>query len=192
VRVLDARTGAPLSTVKLQAAPTALAVDERRGRVYVVSAATGTLSLLDARSGALLAARRIDPFASAAYAATDALAVDEARDRLYLTTWGPMERGPGGLALRGNGTLNVLDARTGALRRRIAVGVAPQAVAVEEGSGLVMVANRGGVVVHTSDGWGATWIGRLRAWLPWLGRFTTPAPSLSRVPGSVSVIDIGP
>jgi DNA-binding beta-propeller fold protein YncE len=189
VRVLDTRRGVPLLTVTLDAAPSALAMDARRGRVFVVSAAAGTLSLLDAQTGALLATRRIDPVASAAYARPDALAVDEARDRLYLSTSRPREQGPRGPTLRGNGTLYVLDAVTGALWRRITVRVAPQAIAVEEDSGRVVVVNRGGVVMRLPDGWNEPWLGRLRTWLPWLGRLAPPAPSITRVAGSVSLID---
>jgi DNA-binding beta-propeller fold protein YncE len=191
VRVLDARSGALVRTITLDAAPSALAVDARRGRVYVASASAGTLSLLDARTGALLRTLRIDPSASLAYTLPDALAVDETRDRVYLSTWGPLEQGASGLTLRGDGMLYVLDARSGAVRRQIAVGVAPQAIAVDEASGHVVVVNRGGVVSRMPDGWGEQWLGRLRSWLPWLGRFATPAPSLIRVPGSVSVIAAG-
>jgi DNA-binding beta-propeller fold protein YncE len=192
VRVLDARSGAPLRTVTLPAAPSALAVDERRGRVYVISAAAGLLSLLDARTGALLATRRVDPFASAAYARPDALAVDEARDRVYLSTDGPLGPGPRGPTLRGNGTLYVVDARTGAVLRRIAVGVAPQAVAVDARSGRVVVLNGGGEVLRPLADWSAPWIGRLRQWLPELGRGAPPQPTTERAPGSVSLIDGAP
>ncbi len=117
--------------------------------------------------------------------------MDEARDQVYLSTLGPMEWGPRGLTLRGNGTLYVLDARTGAPIRRIAVGVAPRAIAVDAASGRVVVVNGGGVVLRAPSGWGEPWIGRLRAWLPWLGRFTTPAQVLARMPGSISVIETG-
>jgi DNA-binding beta-propeller fold protein YncE len=190
VRVVDTRSGVVLRTVTLAATPSGLAVDERRGRLYVVSGA-GTLSLRDARTGTLLATQQVDPSADLGPPLPVALAVDERRDRVYLTTWGPLAPGPQGPTPRGNGTLYALDALTGAVLRRIAVGVAPQAVAVEEGSGRVVVVNRGGVVIHTADGWGELWIGRLRSWLPWLGRYSAPAPTLTDVPGSVSVIAAG-
>jgi DNA-binding beta-propeller fold protein YncE len=192
VRMLDARTGAPLRTVTLEAAPSALAVDERRGRIYVISAAAGTLSLLDAQTGAPLATRRIDPTADPSFALPDALAVDEVRDRVYLSTFGPLGPGLHGRTLRGNGTLYVLEARTGAVLRRIAVGVAPVAVAVDERSGQVVVVNGGGEVLRAPADWGALWIGRLRQWLPWLGRGAAPQPTTERVSGSVSVIDGAP
>lgn len=190
VSVLDVHDGTLLRTIPLGGQPTTLAVDERRARVYVACAAAGTLSLLDARSGTLLATRRVDPFASAAYTLPDALAVDAARDRVYLSTDGPLVPGPRGLTLRGNGMLYVLDARTGTVVRRITVGVAPQAVAVDESSGRVVVINSGGEVLHWADGWLEEGLRRLRVWLPWLSRVTPSAPSITRVPGSVSVLDL--
>jgi DNA-binding beta-propeller fold protein YncE len=75
LHVLDARTGAPLALVSVGMAPNAIAVDERRNRVYVVNAGShdaygtagstsivirapiygpGGLSVLDATSGRLL------------------------------------------------------------------------------------------------------------------------------------------
>lgn len=179
----------PAQTMPLGTSPDAVALDPRFGVAFVASASAGTVSLLDARSGTLLATRRVDPFASSVYTLPDALAVDAARDRVYLSTYGPLAPGPRGLTLRGNGLLYVLDARTGATLRRIAVGVAPQAVAVEAGSGLVVVVNGGGEVVHRADGWAAAWLERLRSWVPWLRRLPALAPSFSRVPGSVSVLD---
>jgi hypothetical protein len=85
--------------------------------------------------------------------------------------------------------LEVRDARSGVLRRRLAVGVAPQAVAVDTGNGRVVVANGGGVVASAVQGWGVVWLGRLRVWLPWLDRLAPPTPAIVRVTGSVSVID---
>jgi DNA-binding beta-propeller fold protein YncE len=192
VEVLDARDGTLLRAVHLGGQPTALAVDERRARVYVADAAAGTLSLLDAASGTVLVTRRIDPFASAASASPEALAVDAARDRVYLSTTGPLGPGPRGPLPSGTGTLDVLEARTGAVLRRIAVGVAPRAVVVDERSGQVVLVNSGGEVLRPPADWGALWIGRLRQWLPWLGRGAAPQPTTERVPGSVSLIGGAP
>jgi YVTN family beta-propeller protein len=168
VSVLDAHDGTLRRTVTVGPQPTTLAVDERRGRVYVVNAGDGTLSLLDARSGTLLHTVHVDPTPSLDYPLPDALAVDAARDH------------------------DVLDARTGALRQRITVGVAPQAVAVEEGSGCVVVVNRGDAVVHPADDWLAQGVRRLRMWLPWpwLGWIAPRLPDVSRVPGSMDVINV--
>lgn len=184
--LLDAASGALLRTVAVGRFPTALAVDERRGLVYVVNAGEGTLSLLDARTGALRRTLRVVDRANGLFAVPPyALAVDEARDRLYLSTWGAQESVDG--ALRGPGTLDVLDARTGALLRRLTVGVAPLAVAVEPRSGRVVVLDEGGAV-RASDDWLASWLRQLGTWLPWL-RQSAPAPSSRVVPGSVSVLD---
>jgi YVTN family beta-propeller protein len=189
VSALDAHNGTLLRTITIGDQPTALAVDERRGRAYVVDADAGTLSLLDATGGTLLRTVRVDPTPSLAYPLPCALAVDEARDRVYLSTWGPLVPAHNELTLRGMGTLYVLDARTGTVLRRIAVGVAPVAVAVEEVSGRIVVVNYGGVVARNTDGWSEQWTRRLRAWLPWLGRLAAPASPSIRVPGSVSMID---
>jgi hypothetical protein len=86
----------------------------------------------------------------------------------------------------------VLDARTGTVRRHIAVGVAPRAVGVDERSGQVVVVNGGGEVLRAPADWGALWLGRLRQWLPWLGRGAAPQPTTEHVPGSVSLIDGAP
>jgi YVTN family beta-propeller protein len=192
VSLLDAHDGTLLRTITIGGQPTALAVlavDERRGRVYVINADDGTLSLLDATGGTLLRTVRVDATPSLVYPLPYTLAVDQARDRVYLSTWGGLGPSYEGIALRGNGTLYVLDARTGTVLRRIEVGVAPVAVAVEEVSGRIVVVNHGGVVARNTDGWSEQWTRRLRAWLPWLGRLAAPASPPIRVPGSVSVID---
>jgi hypothetical protein len=85
----------------------------------------------------------------------------------------------------------VLDARTGAVLYRIAVGVAPQAIAEEESSERVVVVNRGGAVVHPADDWLAQGARRLQARLPWLERLAPRPPSNYHAPGSVSLITLG-
>ena len=186
--MLDAHDGTLLRAVTIGGQPTALAVDERRGRVYVVNAGEGTLCLLDARSGTLLHTVPVDPTPNPDYVLPDTLAVDAARDRVYLSTWGPLVRVQGGLTVRGAGLLSVLDARTGALLRRLTVGVAPQAVAVDQRSGRVVVVNAGGVV-RAPQSWLTAWTQGARASLPWLGRVAPSPPPHALVPGSVSVID---
>jgi len=60
VTVIDARTGRVLRDVAVGAAPSALAVDERGGHVFVVNSGTaftqdaGSVSMLNSVSGALL------------------------------------------------------------------------------------------------------------------------------------------
>jgi hypothetical protein len=55
------------TTVTLGGRLTALAVDVRRGRVYVVNVDAGTLSLLDAANGTLLRTVTVDPTPSLVY-----------------------------------------------------------------------------------------------------------------------------
>ena len=189
INIFDAHDGTLLRTVTLRGEPDVLAVDERRGRVFVVDARDGTMIVLDAASGALVRTIRVDPTPNAVYPPPYALAVDEAHDGVYLSTWGALTPVAGqGLTLAGAGTLVVLDARTGAVRERITVGVAPQTVAVD--GGRVVVVNGGGEVAQGA-GWlaqGAQW---LWARLPWLGRVAPPPPATERVQGSVSLIEAG-
>jgi DNA-binding beta-propeller fold protein YncE len=58
VSMLDAHTGRLLRTVRISADPHHIALDERIGRVYVLSDDT-TLSVIDTRTGALLATRTL-------------------------------------------------------------------------------------------------------------------------------------
>src|ERR687885_1197271 len=53
VSTVDLSTGAVLGTTPVGRAPQVLAVDTRTGRVFVVNTGGGTVSVLDARSGAL-------------------------------------------------------------------------------------------------------------------------------------------
>jgi DNA-binding beta-propeller fold protein YncE len=61
VSMLDAHTGRVLRTVRISADPHHIALDERIGRVYVLSD-DSTLSVIDTRTGALLATRTLRPF----------------------------------------------------------------------------------------------------------------------------------
>jgi len=109
------------------------------------------------------------------------------RDRVYVTTWGGLDRAG---VPTGNGRLSILDARTGAVRHVIAVGVAPRAVAVEAGGGRIVVVDGGGTV-HRPQSWTDQWTRQVEAWLPWLDRTASRPADVSPVPGDVRVIDIG-
>jgi DNA-binding beta-propeller fold protein YncE len=61
VSMLDAHTGRLLRTVRISAEPHHIALDERIGRVYVLSDDT-TLSVIDTHTGALLATRTLRHF----------------------------------------------------------------------------------------------------------------------------------
>jgi DNA-binding beta-propeller fold protein YncE len=188
VRVFDTRRGALLRAVRVGAAPWSMAVDEPAGRVFVATAGDHSLSTLDARTGRLLHTTRLDggsnPLATDPYA----MAVDAARDRLYVAQWGRLDVSG---HFESRGTLSILEARTGALLRRIAVGVTPQAMAVDETSGRLVVASGGGEVRRPADVWPALGLGWLRSWLPWLGHLVPRPPAADWVPSSVSVIETG-
>lgn len=175
-----------LRTVRVGGMPTTLAVDERRGRVVVVNAGDGTVRTLDASTGRLLWTRLDGGVSSppwrGAVPTPDALAVDAVRARVYVTRWGPLDRVGRPL---GNGRLAILDARTGRLLQTLAVGIAPLAVAVEAGSGRVVVVNGGGVM-RVSQGWLEQGAQQMSGWVPWLVPQESHAVA---VPGSIDVID---
>ncbi len=97
VAMLDARTGALLRLIGVGVAPGAVAVDGRSGRVFVANAGPvdrlgnasepGTVSVLDARSGAVLRTVTVglDP---------DSIAVDERAGRAFVVSVGGALRTP--------------------------------------------------------------------------------------------------
>jgi len=127
-------------------APGALTVDETTGRAFLlttdVTLNRGAVVVVDTRSGRLLRSMPL-PGAPAA------VALDARTGHVFVSTQGPVTRAIGvtSVTLRpvGPGRVVVLDARTGALLRMVAVGVAPGAVAVDGRSGRVFVANAGPV-----------------------------------------------
>lgn len=126
---------ATIQTTDVGRIPTALAVDSTRGHAFVASGVAGTITMLDAHTGALLRTVRVgrDPSALAVAARTGRLFVaDPLDDRV-----------------------SVLDATSGTLLRSTGVGRAPAAIAVDEATGRVFVANRddGSVsVLDAADG----------------------------------------
>jgi YVTN family beta-propeller protein len=151
-----------------------LAVDTRTGRVFVVNTGDGTVSVLDARSGAFLRTVTIGPNPSA-------MAVDERTGRVFVTLAGPMS--PDGVFMSA-GSVRVLDARSGSILHTVTVGPDPRAVAVDEASGRAFVVGGGGRV-RAADAWGGVLLW-LRRWLPFLPPL---GPRTHSVPGDVAVID---
>jgi YVTN family beta-propeller protein len=176
VSVLDARSGANLRTVAVGARPNAIAVDERRGRVYVVNNGDNSLNILDAHSGT--------PLQTVAVGQNpDAVAVDERKGRVYVASEGTTDAAGNPV---GPGNIEVLDARSGQIMRRVAVGVAPSAVAVDERTGDAFVVNAGGPLSRPSA-W--AWVPRwMRRWLPFLPAWDAQTRT---VPCSLSVVPIG-
>lgn len=176
VSVIDTRTDAVLATTPVGLRPSALVVDEREGHVFVANEEDGTVSMLDAASGAVLRTIAVAPHPSA-------LAVDERRGRIVVASVGPLAAYG---IVRGHGSVCVLDAVTGAVRRSVAVGVGPRSLAVDERSGRIVVVNTGGAV-QPSPGWLDQWLQRLPSWLR---RPPRRAPATTVAPGSVSVITL--
>jgi len=152
LRVLDTTTGALLYTVALGAASgigtSAVAVDQRAGRVFVAREdppggdSSGVVSVLDARSGAVL--RRTTLPRPTARTSPDTL--------LARTTVGIDERtGHAFIAIPGANAVAVLNTHSGALLRTIGVGLAPGGLAVDATQGRVVVANSGVATVSVLD-----------------------------------------
>lgn len=186
VSLLDLRRDTLLRTVPVGGLATNVAVDESDGRAVVagiagacgqVGSAAGHVSVLDARSGALI--RAVDRGAGP-------LAVDTRSGHVVVTVPAATDRAG---TPTGSGHVDVLNARTGDVVRTFSIGVAPVAVAVDTRTGRTIVVNAGGAVrVYVL--WarlGDLWQGApppLRRWLPWL-----PHRALITIPGSVSVLD---
>jgi len=165
VSMFDARTGLLLRTVPVAAFPVDLAVDEHTGHVFVLSQGNGghgTVSMLNARSGAVLATTYVG-------GAPIALAVDERSGRAFVTGAGDGADRKAGvqpvdgmyawlahtsatwLTHQDTGHVTVLDTRSDAVLRIVAVGQGPSAVAVDAGAGRVVVANFNGGSVSLLD-----------------------------------------
>jgi YVTN family beta-propeller protein len=183
VSVLDARSGALVHTTNIGKDLFALAVDEQTGRVFVASGSTfgvnGSVSILDAASGRLVRSVTVGMLPAA-------VAVDARSGRVFVANKGPLDSN---LVPLSNGTVTVLDARSGAVLRTVAVGTYPTAIAVDQRAGRAFVVNASGTTVRRSQGWWEQTVQWLQpARLPWLPR--PAAPSLIHsATGSVSVLD---
>ncbi len=119
VTTIDVSRDRALRTVQVGAAPTTPLVDERTGRVIVAS--LGAVSVLDARSGALVrttsSTQTINHYP---------VAIDERSGAVYVAGF--------------NGhTVDVFDGVSGRLRRSAPVPGAPEAIAVDDATGRVLV-----------------------------------------------------
>ena len=122
VSVLDTRMGRVLRTDAVGALPAAIAVDKAAGLAVVANGGDGTVSMLAARDGA----PRVIPVG----ARPSAVAVDERTGRAYVMN-------------AGDNTVSVLDIRRGAVVRTVRVSESPQALAIDDARGLVLVAADG-------------------------------------------------
>jgi DNA-binding beta-propeller fold protein YncE len=138
VATLDARTGRVLRTVSLACGPQAGVADERTGRVFVpcdgVNGRPSRLVLLDARSGALVGSVAVpagQPFAGR-------VCVNNRTGTAYM---------------EGIGTVSILDGRTGATRRTIALGSRSYLpMAVDDATGRLLVVDATQGTVRVLDG----------------------------------------
>ena len=180
--LLDLDKGTVIGAVPGAQPASTPAFDERTGRLFVltqpmtgayVPIGHGGVTMLDARSGKALRTVTVgvDPLA---------VMVDAARGRVLVLNHGTTPRGGPDLA---DGSVNVLDARTGAVRATIPVGADPTALAVDDRNGHIVVVT-GPTTMLTPDPWG---------WLPPLARRHLPfvpraGARLRAVPGSVRVL----
>lgn len=168
VSMVDVTKGALLRTIPVGKNPVALAVDERAARIIViargpidgagVALGNGTITEVDAVSGRIVRTAAVGRNPSA-------VAVDAPHGRVIVASMGVIDT-------RGNydgaGRVTELDERTGATLRSVAVGIAPQYLALDERAGRVVVTSAGGtVIVRDAWAWVPSW---LRRWLPGLGR----------------------
>ena len=123
-------------TIAVGRMPSALAVDTRRGRVFVANEGANSVSVLDVRTGAVLATTGVG-------LAPTALAVDETAGRVFVLT--------AGAALTSHDRVSVLDARTGRLLRDVDVGVGAGVAAVADGRGQIFVTDEADNTVSMLD-----------------------------------------
>lgn len=211
VRLLDARSGVPLRAVGMETVPTSLTVDEHTARVFVASSGDDTVSVLDARTGTLrqriaLGASGVPGACSyeAGLGATCTSLVTVAVDARHGRAFVLAGSGLGALqssAINGRagaleGRVTVLNAASGLVRRTLAVGLDPTALAVDETTEHLFVLNSqaaattdtaasGGIRAAWLWGWMPVW---LRQGVPWLSQPAPPAPP--GPDGSVAVFDL--
>ncbi len=175
VNVIDTRTGALVGTIAVGAHPLQLSVDPRTARVFILNqgyidaadqpTGVGSVSMLDARTGAVLRTVPLDVNATA-------LTVDVRRGRVLASTAGVTSM-PENAPIH-PGKVFVLDARSGTIQRVLPVGVAPYAIAEDARTGQAFVVN--------SRGNGGSYNPPSQWYLQWL-----PAHPPK---GTVSVLDI--
>lgn len=128
VPVLDTTTGALVATPVVAGGADTLSVDAVSGRAVAVSYTAGTASTIDTRTGRLLRVVRVGQGAVG-------VLVDEQTHRAFV------ESRPGGYGTDARGSIGVLDTTSGALLRRVIVGLSPDGMALAAGEGRVYVLN---------------------------------------------------
>jgi YVTN family beta-propeller protein len=139
------------------------------------------VSVLDTRTGAVLRTLTVGGDlgdGTPPHHVIDQVAVDVRRNRVFVIN----RVGPGS---SGEGSVSVLDARTGRVVQTIAVGRRPTELAVDEATARLFVVNSNAGCLPTSS-LGDRVLSAVRHVLPFL-----PAPSrpTCHMPGTVTVID---
>ncbi len=185
VSVLDARSGALLRTFALAPEPsqtrsqaakivmqyggtaTTALVDESAARLYVLD--MGTLTTIDTLSDGVMRSFSVGSGVTAA-------AIDHRTGSILLAR---------AEAAGGAGRLQVMDPRSGSIRRTIALAIAPVALAVDDLRGQVVVVGRNGERTP-SDPW--AWLpDSLRGRLPFMPSRASGGPAQG---GSVVVLNL--
>jgi YVTN family beta-propeller protein len=146
VSVADTTSGHVVRVLRVGRVPVAVAVDVRTGRAFVTNNGSGSVSMLDARSGALLRTIPVGPTPAR-------VVVAERVGRVFIVhgRGGNVATPAGVFAGPSWGGTTMLDARTGAVLRRIAIGGSPlddvgyataTNIAVDESGGHVFVINQ--------------------------------------------------
>jgi DNA-binding beta-propeller fold protein YncE len=181
IAVLDARRGVLLRTIALRGptepnVPPPLAFDPRTRHLFVAMGAQ--VRMLDAQTGHLLHIARLD-------SAVTALAADD-QDALCLAiTAGALDAAR---RFTSPGSLVALDARTGAVRHRVAVGVGPIDIGLDSQHHRALVVNSNvnpngtlAAPLPTTNWWAQH--------MPWL-RGPVPSPAHAQDGhGTVTVVD---
>jgi YVTN family beta-propeller protein len=156
VSIIDTHTGVVLGTRPVGWHPARVVVDERTGRVFIVHGRGSTtgcggnlpnyqqagVTVLDARTAAVLRSVPVggSPFDDdVGYAPLINIALDTRRDRVFVINQPRRDRH--GVPVEGNGSVSVLDARSGALLQTINVGRHPISLAVDERTARLFVVN---------------------------------------------------
>jgi len=137
VTMLDEVSGKVLRTVTVGVDPRAVAVDVTTGRVFVTN--QHSVSVVDAPTGTLL--RTIPTSADGLSVAP--VAIDKQTGQVFAAS---SATNASGQAVPGANIISVLDAATGALRRRIPVTNGPIAVSVDERTRRAFTSNLDGSV----------------------------------------------
>lgn len=178
VSLLDVRSGRLVRTLPVDDSYDA-AVDLRQGLVIVPTAtsfsgwrAPSVVTLRRTLDGMALRTMRVGTGRAV-------VALDARSDQLVVATTGPFDASGNAIA---RGTVRLIDARSGQVRRTVTVGVDPLAVAVDERTERTFVVNSGGIA-PPPDPW--TWIpAPVRRRLP----FLAARPQAHPVSGSVNVL----